>query len=98
MRIPWKMFITIMTLSFRTDRSGQTVQTARSSLFAIPFAPFCQNTLYVLKSGQNISSACMKEGSVLKWLFIECAVKTEQTGDELIRLHKDAHTDQHLGI
>ena len=42
-----------MTLSFRTDRSGRTVQTqirllleevwSGSSLFAIPFAPFRQN-------------------------------------------------------
>ena len=46
---------TVMTLSFWTDRSGQTVQTDQtaprgavwsgSSLFAIPFAPFWQNNL-----------------------------------------------------
>ena len=42
--------ITVMILIFWTDRSGQTVQTqirlllSGSSLFAIPFAPFWQNT------------------------------------------------------
>ena len=44
----------VMTLSFRTDRSGQTVQTqtrlllvwSGSSLFAIPFASFGQNVLW----------------------------------------------------
>ena len=52
------LMYTVMTLSFQTDRSGQTVQTLfrllpGSTLFAIPFAPsdkipLCLNFRYII--------------------------------------------------
>ena len=101
-KLSYHLIGTVMILIFRTDRSGQTVQTqirlllAESLLFAIPFASFQQNTLrFGLFLCLNFRLITAKFSGVRKFRSFtvnsECSPRTRQSRldlfDFLLKVH-----------